>query len=243
MDSYLDEFKQFNPINHMIGDRPFSCILFGKSGSGKTYLMLDLFFRIKSTFDNIYLFSGTIDVRQLFGKYIGTRFTFGGLDDEDALSKLQELIERQTILRERRARLPRILILFDDIITGGNDQRNPILNQLFTNHKHYNISMIVATQYIKAIQPTVRQNTDFAVLFRQINDEAIRTLSNEFLGVFPRQVRSQLLFNLTNNHQVIVVENKGNIDYYIYKASKSIQGLLGNIIPSRIVARPNPYRN
>jgi len=205
-------------------------ILYGKVASGKTVMLKDLMLNIFRSYHSVYLFSGSEDVKRDFLPFIGKKDrVLGGLDDPQSIMTINQLFKSQSSPIAGRC-----LLLFDDIIALGNSQHNcPYLMKLATNYRHYKITVILATQHMRAIPPTVRANCSHAIIFRQINGDAIKALVQEYLGgliEMSNREKINFLNEVTSNYSTLVVINNSNIEYRTYKAEFSLPALYKRIM-------------
>ena len=125
-----------------------SVIFNGKSGSGKSNLMVNLMTRpqfYKGYFDLIFLFSPTAasddlpKYLNLPDKRIFSRFDAKVLDH--IIDTQQTIIEKDGIVKS-----PKILLIFDDIISDPKFMRSKSFTKCFIQCRHLNISTFILSQ-------------------------------------------------------------------------------------------------
>lgn len=123
---------------------------------------------------------------------------------------------------------PEAFIIFDDCL----DQyqfTSPLFTDLITQYRHYHISVIIATQYVYKTPPTVRECSQYAVLFRQTTERSINAIHESFGEMFSSSQNefSKFLQENTNDHQFILYNAYSDSDnprdaYQIMKAPANL---------------------
>jgi len=146
---------------HVIPTHPSSVIFNGRSGSGKSNLVVNLLTRPEfygrtdptnpksHYFDLIFLFSPTahggddlVQHLQLPEKRIFTDFNLTALDD--ILSTQEGLIENKGLLKA-----PKILLLLDDVQSDAAFLRSKQIKRIFIQNRHLNVSTWLCGQSFK----------------------------------------------------------------------------------------------
>lgn len=156
---------------------PFSMVISGASGSGKTQLLLNILSR-----------------KDLFGDYFHKIIIFsptaGNLDDTYKLLKLpkENFIKKfdvsilETILSNRKkqiekegiekvAKTDRVILIFDDMIAEKSflDSKESLM--MFTLLRHYLISVCILSQSFKKIPRAIRLNANYLAIFPSLESE------------------------------------------------------------------------
>jgi len=163
---------------HELFDLPFRLLIVGKSQlSGKSNFIVNLMLRddmYNKYFegDDIYIVSASIDVdkklqiliemkdipeQNLFKKY-----------DEEQLMALYHHIEEQYKKAVSDEETPKNkIIIFDDISFNGDLKKKThgVVNKIFSNGRHINLSTIVTAQKYSDILTAARENASGAVFF------------------------------------------------------------------------------
>lgn len=169
----------------VIPKHPASVIFNGRSGSGKSNLIINLLTRPEfygppedSYFDIIYLFSPTAesdDLPEYLGlpeKRIFLNFDLPALND---IIKTQEnLIKKKGILKS-----PKILLLLDDIQSDSKFLRSKEIKRCFIQNRHLNISTWLAGQSFKLTPRCCRLQAMNVIYFPGSGSE-IECLCEEF---------------------------------------------------------------
>jgi len=157
---------------------PFSWVISGKSGSGKTQLLLNALSRenmLKNYFHVIIIFSPTAndldDTYDSLGKIPKENFvkTF----DKSTLDNI--LANRKKVIKEKGikwvAKNDRVCLLFDDCISEKSFLNSPECLKMFTLLRHYLCSCIILSQSFTGIPKKIRNNANMLSIFPSLSSE------------------------------------------------------------------------
>jgi hypothetical protein len=153
--------------NDIFPTMPCGCLVVGKSGSGKTQVIVNILSNsnlLKGYFTKILLFSDTkpdkelIDDLNLDKKNIITDFT-----EEDVEKVINE--QEKVIAAKGFNKSEKVIMIFDDILSKPKFLKSKVCTKLATANRHYNISYIFSTQYYKKVPPVIRTNSRYYIIF------------------------------------------------------------------------------
>jgi hypothetical protein len=111
---------------------------------------------------------GTKDTQDYWADRFGSSATVWGPDDNGkaALARIIKYQQRKvrlykTVLHEPFPEKYSMGLLFDDITSNRNFRKGEMLEDLFSNGRHYKAVLIISCQYLKQLPPAVRTNTDY----------------------------------------------------------------------------------
>ena len=142
---------------HIIPKHPSSVLFCGKSGSGKTNLLMTLMNNekyYKNYFDMIFLFSATADFGgdDLYKNHTDIPDDHMFKPDKDGIKQLAHIIKTQKkIIKDKGiVKAPRILIIFDDVAHARKFLASKEYLMLHIANRHLNISTFSLMQsYVK----------------------------------------------------------------------------------------------
>jgi len=117
-------------------------------------------------------------------------------------------------------------IVFENCLT--KEFNTQLFTDLITQHRHYNITIIMSTQYIYKINPTIRECSNYAIIFRQSTNRSLTALYESFGNHFNKfDDFKKFLIDNTSDHNFIFVDvnsSSENVDeiYLICKAPDKI---------------------
>lgn len=151
---------------------PATILVYGEPKSGKTYFVLNLLKDIKQHFDEVIMYLGAKDSSPSFlelaekNKKPTIKILFN-YDEKDLNDYCNKLENAQISLIKMNKTPKRILLLADDIYSfpafmRTNRQNPSVIEKLFANYRHLNMSVIITSQRLKQIIPSVRSMFKYA---------------------------------------------------------------------------------
>lgn len=206
--------KRFNPAESL--RKPFTMLVIGKRNSGKSSLIRDFLYHLHQlNYPRVVVFSGTEESNQFFSSIIPQAYIHCGLNQEI----LQGLVDAQrkvmNSVREAEAKLhkpldidTRLVIVLDDVSYSRTACRTELMNMLFLNSRHFNISIMLSLQYLISLSPEGRANADFVLVLKDsVPRSRIRTWEC-FGAMFPnRKDFFTVLDQTTQNYEALVINN------------------------------------
>jgi len=176
---------------NIIPRHPSRVIFNGKSGSGKTNLLINLMIKpdmYKSYFDEVYLISPTANKGDDLPKFLE-------LDEKHIFTDLDpEIVERilsdqmQKVEEKGIAKSPKVCVILDDIQSSPSFMRSNPFTQLFIAGRHYNLSVFVCCQQWNRLPRVCRLQASNIFFFPSSLSE-VEVLCNEFCP--PNMSKSQ----------------------------------------------------
>jgi tRNA uridine 5-carbamoylmethylation protein Kti12 len=193
---------------------PSIIIVAGKPGSGKSHFIKYWFYINRKNFDfGIVLTKTSFDDGY---KFIPKDFIHPDYDEDkiSALMKLQASLIKKGIYKKA-------FIILDDCLT--KDFNNQVFQDLVTQSRHFNITLVISTQYIYKVNPTIRECANYAIIFRQSTKRSLEALYESFGQHFNKLDKfQQFVIDNTNDHQFVFVDINSSSDNIneIYKVMK-----------------------
>lgn len=195
----------------------FRQIIVGGTGSGKTsFLYSELTDPkiYKDVFDYILVFNGSPDANDGWLS-LNSKKTFVQVVNEFEPAILSQwynqIIEQQNKRREAGKRLFCYLIVFDDFVSDSrisNKSKPSIVDKLYMNGRHENISIVMLTQKYKLVNPNMRaNNTHSIIVMPTVNKSEIEAIAKEHCGQYEEDDVIQF-FNTCANASVPLTINK-----------------------------------
>ncbi len=190
---------------------PTICII-GKRNSGKSVIIGDLLYYLsKQKVPRACVFSATEESSSnaFFSNHIPDSFIFSHCDLEDRLTKLcknQEALK----MNKKIGLIPsetdlRVVVVLDDIGFERKILNCPIVNEIFMNGRHHEITLILTLQNIMQLSPKMRSNCDFTFCLKEDNQLQIKNLYENYFGSFKKKSHFEVAFNAcTENFGCIV---------------------------------------
>ena len=183
---------------------PLRGLVLGPSGAGKGVWLCDTIVRIYAgCFERIFVWSPSVDldhqwdpVKRYSERVLkvdqNTEKTFFSSWDEGQVREVIRQHTEVTLLAKKmgNTRLHSILIIVDDFADMPRVMHSPTnpLAQLFIRGRHAGISTIVSTQKYHAIDPVLRTQATFLVVFRLRNGKELQSVVDELSAIYPADV-------------------------------------------------------
>ena len=202
---------------------PFSMVIVSKRNSGKSFLtkyLLKMFMMDNKLFDYIVLFSSTAHLTKDF-----ECLPKKSILEDFSTTKINKILEYQKKAKDSN-KPKQCLIILDDTIGQKLDITfKTNLDLIFSRGRHFNISIIFISQYIKNyISATIRNNIDY-LLFSVNNYNVIKIIYD--LVVYDGSIKDFIKFvnEKTKNYTFLIYNNLNYSDnnFYTIQAPKEIE--------------------
>ena len=197
----------------------FFMILSGKSGSGKTSLLLNLLTKrgknLNRKFDKIYLFGNSF-------KTIAND-PFGELPEEQKQDNL-EVDTLNQVLEDISESEEKILFVMDDIVNDitKNATLKNMMNKMIMNRRHLcgqngSVSVIITTQVYNKIPRPIRANADKIVIYHTKNKKELETLFDEVIVIPKDEFYEILKYTFDKPHNFLYIDTNKSFDTMFHK--------------------------
>ena len=211
---YKTKEYTFTQSNYEVAPRiPFSMVITGQSGSGKTVLLSNLILDIyKGCFSRIFIWSSSIDLDSVWTpvkKYIEkdlnvnpekekVYFDTFNIDEMQKVLDLQHKIN-QFQKKNEHPKLFSVLFLIDDFIDQASfAKHNNLLNALYIKARHYGVNIISSSQKYNGLSTTIRTNSRQLIFFKLRNYKEVESVLDELAGVL---ISKKAMSDMKSLHQ------------------------------------------
>jgi len=193
----------------------FSMLLVGASGSGKSvlaYNIIDKFY--KDCFDMVILISptGMTDDIQAALKIPKSRVI---TDMKKAEESLQKVMDVQTDCIKKRGfeKCKKVLVYLDDVVGDTQFMNSKTMVNAFIKNRHYNFSVLLCSQYWKAIPRRMRMQSAFNVFF-ECSETELNTIAEDFEppGINKKKFIDILTHILSEKYQFVSIARRSSWD-------------------------------
>ena len=175
----------------IIPKHPFACIINGRSGSGKSQLMVNLMAREQfycNYFDIIFLVSPTAGSMDDLCVHLNLPVKrIINILDPKTITKIMK-IQEDLINKNGIDKSPKLLIIYDDCQSNERFLRSKPVVQSFIAGRHYNMSVFLCSQSWTRTQRVCRLQCSNVMFFPGTESE-VELLTNEFTP--PNTTKSQ----------------------------------------------------
>lgn len=177
------EFKIFPLTWNQIGS-DWTIICLGRRRSGKTRFIFSLMgHRLRPLFPRIVVFTKTKCSAE-YSKHVPDAYIIPGLDCEKllALYVLQKQYKELQMQGKFHGNM-KLLIILDDCLSDGLKYQK-LIDEVFFEGRHLDISFIVSSQDCKGINPACTGNADLAVVFAMRSERDKDAIRSKFCDFF-----------------------------------------------------------
>ncbi len=167
-------------------------LIVGKSGSGKTLAIVNIMTNdnlLGDYFDIVYLFTDAKPDQELIKDLKLSKKNVISDFDEEKVKEIMDKAER-TVQQKGFKESPKIMMLFDDILSNQKFLKSKTATKLATANRHFNISYIFCTQYYKRVPPVIRTNARYTMIFPSSMSE-VEKIADELTP--PRMSKKQFI--------------------------------------------------
>lgn len=200
--------------NGVIAKFPSSCCFSGRSGSGKTCLLMNMLTNeklLKNYFHYILVFSPTAGSTDDTYKVLNLpeeNFIpdFGQKELEDLITKRKELIDEKGI--QWVAKNARVCIILDDVISSRNFLESQVALKLFCLLRHYLCSIFILVQSYTKLPRALRLNCNSTYIFPASQSE-VEVLLDEVTpsGMTKKEFSKVIEYCTDGNYNFISINN------------------------------------
>ena len=186
------EFKQ---SKYDVAPRiPFSQIVVGPSGSGKSILLQNMVLDIyRNCFSRIYIFSSSIHVdsvwhpvKEYIEKHLRvdtkkekTYFDDFHKEDLEEILELQYKISKYQKDNNFKTLFASLVIVDDFVDQVSFSKHNSLLNSLYIKARHYGVNVVSSSQKFNALSTIIRVNSRQLFFFKMRNYKELQTMIEE----------------------------------------------------------------
>lgn len=224
----IKNIKEFDPTKMV---EHATVISTARRRSGKSFSLKRIICANQKKYDEIYIFSGTIDmpVNKKEYNFIPIENMYNHLDEDvirNILKKQLEMLEFNDTRSKKQQIRSNVCIILDDILTDSTFRKpNNIVSELFVQGRHSHISLFVLVQSFsgrEGIPPVLRKNADYIISFYQHNVNDQKSMAEQFLSIVDVKIGTQYLKAITNEEHTACIIDVNNVsarkyEEYIYK--------------------------
>ncbi len=182
--------KKKRNIPERLPDLPFSWILIGPSGSGKSNLLANII----DQYDKVFKHQHRIYISPSLGldpktDEIKAKWKYDAFDPaiiESVIKQQKDITISQYDHEQRKMRkgkrMPDVLIILDDCIDSNAFNHKGVLEKLFYRARHFNTSLLITSQKYSALSRGIRLNAKQCSFFKPYNESENEHILKEHAG-------------------------------------------------------------
>ncbi len=179
---------------------PSLILINGMQGMGKSHLIRYIMSKYKKEFDYGIVFTNTFFDENPFD-YIPPEYVHPEYNE----GILVKLMDKQADLVGRGVKKS-CFVIFDDCIDDEGQWSSKPLKRLTTQLRHYNITVIISTQYVNAIPSRIRTNAMYCIMFKSDTMNNTKALYESY----------GQKFDTFNEFKKYLMDNTGDYKFLFY---------------------------
>ena len=215
------KIKRFNP-QELKPDR--ICLFVGKRGTGKSTLLRDIMYHMRTYIDVPTAMTPTEDSAEMFESCMPASCVHRDFHE----ATVDRIIDCQRKAAKKKKEPKHILLVLDDMGFDKKVLKGKNMRDLFMNGRHYSVTLCLTLQYCVDMGPDLRSQIDYCFCLREPIISNRLKLWKYFFGGFSQfQDFASVFDTCTSNNECLVIDNtiKSNnlADFiYYYKADIGI---------------------
>jgi ABC-type sugar transport system ATPase subunit len=208
---------KFKNANKLAPQWPFRLIVIGKSGSGKTNLVLNLIFKYLK-YDTLTVYARHLDNTQ----YTDLRERVENAEDElgHTFSHFDDSLQKCIPVDDFNEELQN-LVLFDDFASLPEKEQQPVVDY-FIRGRHKGISSIYISQIYHKIPKGARLQSTMVILFKGSNHNDKQAIWKDHMSQYSFEEFDQIYHACTDEPHSFMVIDLENPELHIRKGFDSI---------------------
>ena len=185
------------PIIIDIVDKAISIV--AKRNSGKSYLLRYLVKKQSHKFNKIFVICPTDSINSFYSTITDKSCIFNEFNENWANQLIEQLMQANS---DKNQEKKRVLLILDDCMSDINFCKSKVMKTIYSRGRHFFLTIISASQYLKNLSPLCRSNSDY-VFCGQSNRASIEfccNLSNkEFIELYKKSIINYGFLVINNN--------------------------------------------
>ena len=200
------DFNTMPPFKGKGDEDGTKIIIIGKAGSGKSSLIKDILASKAHLVPVAQVFSGTEDSNHAFSSIVPDVCIYNKLD----LKAMENFKIRQKTAK-KWLKNPWALQIIDDCTDDPKILKKTIFQDYYKNGRHWAMLHILTLQYCLDIPPAIRNNYDYAFIFKE-NIIATREKLHKYFGacIHNFQDFNNLMDTITGDYTALVIKNSAS---------------------------------
>lgn len=210
----------YRPKEYKIREDPImppNCTIsvYGKRGTGKSFWVRWHLYNHRDIFPWGWVFTKTKNNR-FYESFIPKEKILGPYTPYN----LNKIIERQLSMQSAYLKFgdinPLAFVVWDDAL-GDEVKYDNTLATYYFNSRHFHTHNIMTAQHVTGTPPPVRQNTDYAVMFKNFYSKALEHLNDDFSREKDKELFMRDLDKYTNDNNFLMINNDPNVGIENYR--------------------------
>lgn len=182
--------------------------IYGKRGTGKSVFCKWLLYNMRDLYPWGWVFTKTQN-NKFYESFMPKEKILGPYNPYN----LDKIIKRQKEMQASYLKFgtpnPCAFVVWDDCL-GDEIKYDDTLSTYYFNSRHFQTLNLMTAQHVVGTPPSIRQNTDYGVIFKNENLKAIQHLTDDFSSAQNYHEFKKIMDKYTGDNNFLVVNNDPN---------------------------------
>jgi hypothetical protein len=195
-------------------------VVIGKPGSGKSVLIMSIFYAKKHIFPCGIFMSGTEDSNHTYKSRAPSIFVYNDYEAD----VIKDWIRRQKIAKQHLP-VPWSILLVDDCTDDPRIFNQPLQQGLYKRGRHWASLYVLSLQHSMDIKPVIRTNIDGTFILREPILKTRKSLWENYASIIPDfALFCQIMDKITDDYTALYINNRSTSNVwtdcvFYYKAT------------------------
>lgn len=183
------------------------CVAIGKRHSGKSILIRDILYNKKNELPVGLVMSHTDHLGHFYDKFIPKILIHKNYNSE----QITKLFQRQEKALKENWTNPNAFLLLDDVLSDTAWKKDPNMNEIYFNGRHYKLLSILGMQTPMGIPSSLRGQIDYTFIFKTNIESDKKKLFEHYAGCLKTlEIFKIVLEATTEDYHCLVIDNNAN---------------------------------
>ncbi|NP_078656.1 Virion assembly protein, NTPase [Lymphocystis disease virus 1] len=178
-------------------------IIIGRPGSGKSVIIKSLIASKRYLIPAAIVISGSEEANHFYKTIFPSCFIYNKFN----ISIIEKIHKRQITAKNILGKTSWLLLIIDDCMDDSKLFCEKTVMDLFKNGRHWNILVVVASQYVMDLKPVIRATIDGVFLLREPNMTYKEKMWLNFASIIPKKEFFILMEKITQDHTALYIDN------------------------------------
>ncbi|AKU37450.1 hypothetical protein [Scale drop disease virus] len=185
-------------------------VVLGKPGRGKSVLIKSIIASKRHLIPAAVVISGSEEANHFYSGLVPECYIYSKFDP-DIITRVKK---RQLELKHLDPKHSWLLLVIDDCMDNTKLFNNEVVADLFKNGRHWNLLVIIASQYIMDLKADLRCSIDGVFLFSESNLTSQEKIYKQFGGKIPKPQFMLLMEKVTLDYTCLYIDNASQTQHW-----------------------------
>lgn len=187
-----------------------SIVVYGMRRTGKSFLSRWLLYNVAQHFPAIVVITET-KLNGFWQQFVPEKYVHE-MYDPRIIKKIIDIQKARKLQAEKDPNYnPNMCVILDDCISDASLKNDEWFKRLYANGRHLKIFVLTTSQMAKGVNPTVRNNADYAFIFKLFSAGQKESLFEDYLSFMDKKTAAELMLEYTKDNMCLVVSQDSTV--------------------------------